>query len=141
MRATKIAKAVSVVLALGALLLPRAGLGDALVPPYADADDIPLPAWARSLASRKPELSVFASPTATASRRGTAFGGTRLPFYGAVRGAGCTGRWMSIGPLAWVCSDAVDMRAEEPGTQASPSTALASPPVTGSRDGLPYRYY
>jgi lipoprotein-anchoring transpeptidase ErfK/SrfK len=54
-----------------------------------------------------------------------------LPIFGAKRGPGCEGRWLLVGPLAWLCSD---------NAEYSPSPP-SSPPPRAADDGLPYRYY
>jgi hypothetical protein len=69
--------------------------------------------------------------------------GARLPLYGAKRGEGCEGRWLLVGPYAWICGDAAELTREEPSAragQASEGFLSALPPkVKGA--GLPYRYY
>ncbi len=102
-----------------------------VVPPWTAPDDLPLPAWARSLAPRKDEISVFQGPNGAATRRGSVPSTTLLPLFGARRGPGCTGRWFLVGPSSWVCGDAVDMRAED---AVRPDAPLAE-------DGLPFRYF
>jgi hypothetical protein len=102
------------------------------VPPWTDPDDIPLPAWAKSVVPKKAETPIFAAPGVIDVRRGSAREGVSLPLYGAKRGASCGGRWLLVGPLAWICSDAAELSAAEPRPPASP-VALG--------DGLPFRYF
>lgn len=75
---------------------------------------------------------LYTEPNRGAARRGAAGRGARLPVFGLARGGGCTGRWFSVGPLAWICED---------GAEAS---AAAAPPERArnvSVDGLPADYY
>ncbi|HEX4512138.1 MAG TPA: L,D-transpeptidase, partial [Polyangiaceae bacterium] len=101
-----------------------------LMPPWGDPTDVPLPAWAHSVAPKKPETEVFAAPGRLDLKRATTLAGARLPLYGSQRGAGCSGRWLHVGLSSWVCSDAADLAPEPP----SDDVVLAS-------DGLPYRYF
>ena len=77
---------------------------------------------------------ILGGPWAAAPRRGSAARDAHLPIFAAKRGPGCEGAWLQVGPLAWVCEDAVE-----------PSTVLPIAPgrrmVPESFDGLPYRYY
>ncbi|MEO6419691.1 MAG: L,D-transpeptidase [Polyangiaceae bacterium] len=102
------------------------------MPPWTDPDDIPLAAWAKSVVPKKSDTPIFSAPGAIDSRRGTAVVGATLPLYGAKRGASCGGRWLLVGPLAWICSDAAELSAAEPLRLASPSPLA---------DGLPFRYF
>lgn len=105
------------------------------MPPWTASDDLPLPGWARSLSAKKAEVGIGQSPSAGGLRRGTFPAGVLLPLFGALRGPGCAGRFLLVGPAAWVCSDAVDLKADEvPPVAANPSESLP-------HDGLPYRYY
>jgi lipoprotein-anchoring transpeptidase ErfK/SrfK len=122
---------VAFVFASLALAFTNARAAGGLVPPWTEPDDLPLPSWARSLAPRKTEASIFQAPSAAATRRGTVPSTTLLPLFGARRGPGCTGRWFLVGPMAWVCSDAVDLRAED----------APHPDPAATDDGLPFRYY
>jgi hypothetical protein len=57
-----------------------------------------------------------------------------MPLFAVKRGAGCAGRWLSIGPLAWVCQDHMQFSTE------APIAARDATRVT-VQDGLPYRYF
>jgi L,D-transpeptidase catalytic domain len=104
---------------------------DASVPPWFDADDLPIPTWAKSVVPRKPEVAIYVAPGKLEARRGSVMAGARLPLFGAKRASGCSGRWLEVGPLAWVCSDVAEM---------SPDGRVA-PAIARSADGLPFRYY
>lgn len=99
------------------------------MPPWTDASDLPLPAHPYAAAIRD-DVAVFAFPGATDKRRGTLVRGGELFVYGAKRGGQCAGRWLSVGPFAWVCSDAMTWDAV--GARAKTPTAS---------ELLPYRYY
>jgi lipoprotein-anchoring transpeptidase ErfK/SrfK len=82
-------------------------------------------------------------PDVSASRRGGVTLGSRLPVYGARRGAGCEGRWWLVGPYAWLCSDAAELSVDEPSPPLLPASegflSTLPPKVVG--EGLPYRYF
>jgi hypothetical protein len=86
----------------------------------------------RSLLVLRRDEPLFTEPNKGAARRGAAERGARLPVFELTRGGGCSARWFSVGPLAWIC---------EEGAEAS----AAAPPPERSRDktadGLPYDYY
>jgi hypothetical protein len=143
-------------LALGLLLLSAPLRADEAMPPWNDASDIPIPPGVRSVAPTKPESAIYAEPGRVESRRGSAQPGARLPFFGARRGPGCVGRWLNVGPLAWMCSDVAAYSADVPvspalGTRpwdtwirAPRAGTLGLPPITPDAptdDGLPFRYY
>jgi lipoprotein-anchoring transpeptidase ErfK/SrfK len=136
-----------------------AGGADAL-PPWTDPGDVPIPPWARSVTPNRPEAGIYAEPGKLDQRRGTAQPVARLPFFGTKRASGCQGRWLAVGPLAWICSDIADFTADDPQSPAlgsrvwnvdgvdllrptRPGTRGLPPidPVSGNDDGLPYRYY
>ncbi len=112
-------------------IVGSAARADTLLPPWSDPDDLPVPAWAKSVAPRKHEVPIFAGPGKTDARRGSVLPGARLPLYGAKRSGGCNGRWLEVGPMAWVCSDVAEMSAEE----------KLFPPIARADDGMPFRYY
>ncbi len=103
------------------------------VPPWRDADDLPLPDGVRSGTVLRPEEAIVAEPSATAARRGTALVGARLPVFAAKRGPGCAGRWIGVGPEAWICQDALSFEG------GAPIDAFAS--GAAAPNGLPFRYY
>jgi lipoprotein-anchoring transpeptidase ErfK/SrfK len=86
---------------------------------------------ARVLLADQPLLS---GPWAAAARRGSAARDVHLPIFAAKRGPGCKGAWLEVGPLAWVCEDAVDVSNVTP-IEAGRRMASSSP------DGMPYRYF
>ena len=138
-----------------------APLGDESIPPWVDVGDVPVPAWARSVAPNKLDAALYIEPGKTDARRGSTQLNARLPIFGTKRGAGCQGRWLNVGPFAWICSDVADYSADDvsaptlgsrpwtlggsgdavrplrPGTRAMPPLEPTSP----NDDGLPYRYY
>ena len=75
------------------------------LPPWIDLDEVPLVAWAQSVAPKKGDMIIVDDPSAGAHRRGVSQAGATLPLFGAKRGPGCGGRWLLVGPLAWICSD------------------------------------
>ncbi|MFT3774288.1 MAG: L,D-transpeptidase [Minicystis sp.] len=100
-------------------------------PPWGDVPLAPGTQSARVLLADQPLLS---GPWGSAPRRGSAARDIHLPIFAAKRGPGCKGAWLEVGPLAWVCEDAVE-----------PSTV---PPIEAGRsvlpsaaDGMPYRYF
>ena len=110
---------------------PIAIAHERLLPPWTDADDVPLPTWARTVAPKRAETIVVASPGKSDARRGTTLPGVRLPLYAAKRAAGCSGRWLLVGPMAWICGDAADVTADEP----------YAPQIRQGEGGLPFRYF
>jgi hypothetical protein len=115
------------------LLSPGLALADDGAPPWSDPDDMPLPEWARSVAVRRPEVAIFTHPGKIDARRGSAVLGARLPLFAAKRAGACAGRWLMVGPLAWVCSDHAELSPEAP--------AAGGDWMRASPDGLPYRYF
>jgi lipoprotein-anchoring transpeptidase ErfK/SrfK len=120
-------------LALSLVALARVAWADTGLPPWTDPDDVPLPDGARTVAPRRAEVPIFTQPGKVDARRGSAVGGARLPLYAAKRGPQCAGRWLMVGPAAWVCSDHVDLTGDPP-TDAVDFSRTAA-------DGLPYRYF
>ena len=110
--------------------------------PWSDPGDLPLALWAKSVAPAKDEVPIFTMPNRTDPRRGTLGVGARPPLYGALRGSGCGGRWLLIGPFAWVCSDEADASGDEP---RPPAFGIAGPfaslPAQRTDDGLAFRHY
>lgn len=135
-------------------------LGDPSAPPWVDLGDVPMPAWAKSVAPNKLDAALYAEPGKIEARRGSAQLGARLPLFGTKRAAGCQGRWLGVGPFAWICSDVADYSADDVSTPSlgsrpwllpggdgiRPSRPGARPlpplePLTPDDDGLPYRYF
>lgn len=100
-------------------------------PPWTDRDDVPLAEGLRSVIPKRGDVALYTAPGAGTPRRGSVLGSARLPFFGARQAPGCTGRWLLVGPLAWVCSDVADLSYDDP--------LRPEPPRTPS--GLPFRYY
>lgn len=117
-------------LVAGVAVAGHARAGDGF-PPWAEDNDVPLPSWVRTAAPRRSEVALFADPGRPDTRRGSTTVGIRLPLFASRRGDGCAGRWLLVGPEAWVCSDAVDLSAEEPDLRVS----------AANTDALPYRYF
>jgi lipoprotein-anchoring transpeptidase ErfK/SrfK len=101
--------------------------------PWVDAD-VELTPGFRSARVVFGDQPLLAAPWGTAPRRGSAARDAHLPIFAAKRGPGCKGAWLQVGPLAWVCEDAVDVSEAppiEPGRRMVPEAF----------DGLPYRYF
>jgi lipoprotein-anchoring transpeptidase ErfK/SrfK len=126
---------------VGALSVTAAAhAGSVAFPPWSDASDIPIPRWAKSVAPHADDLPVFRMPTRAEPRRGTLFPSARAPLYGALRGPGCGGRWFQIGPMAWVCSDEVELSADDPPSFASSRAPGRGLPPRFADDGLGLQY-
>ena len=121
----------SISIATACVLFATNARADGAMPPWTDLDDVPLPTWATSVAPKKGDMIVFDGPSRIAARRGVTQAGARLRLFGAKRGAGCQGKWLLVGPVAWVCSDAADLSGDEPSAAGFPSGA----------DGLPFPYF
>ncbi|HEX4352709.1 MAG TPA: hypothetical protein VHZ95_07350, partial [Polyangiales bacterium] len=117
--------------ALSLLTFSAMAQADTGMPPWTDPGDIPLPAWAKSVVPKQPETAIFIAPGAIDQKRGVLATGAHVPLYAAKRGASCSGRWLEIGPLAWVCSDDAELSADPPDSAKRVVNA----------DGLPYRYF
>jgi lipoprotein-anchoring transpeptidase ErfK/SrfK len=102
-----------------------------VVPPWVDANDVPAPTWARSVAPNRPDTAIAGEAGHPEDHRGVADPRALLPLYGVKRDAACGGRWLLVGPMAWICSDAADFSAELP--RPAPSHR--------GEDGLPFRYF
>jgi lipoprotein-anchoring transpeptidase ErfK/SrfK len=102
-------------------------------PPWRDVGDMPLVDPA-SVVILRGDQAVLDTPSATAARRGTAKVGARLPWFGAKRGSGCAARWINVGPLAWICQDALAF-------EATPPLVAGLSSETSAAGGLPFRYY
>jgi hypothetical protein len=86
----------------------------------------------RSVLVLRRDEPLYTEPNLGAARRGAAQRGGRLPVFELERGGGCSGRWFSVGPLAWICED---------GAEASEAAPPAEQPRSPSADGLPFDYY
>jgi len=137
-----------------------APFGDEATPPWVDLGDVPVPAWARSVEPNRADAAFYVEPGKLDGRRGSAQLGARLPLFGTKRGAGCQGRWLEVGPFAWICSDVADYSAQDPSSPPlgsrpwlidgadviRPRRPGARPlpplePTSPTDDGLPYRYF
>ncbi|HVH46115.1 MAG TPA: hypothetical protein VM925_27385, partial [Labilithrix sp.] len=160
------AVAVAAIACISALAPPL--FADEALPPWGERSDVPLPPWARSVSPNKPESAIYAEPGKMDLRRGSAQPGARLPLFATRRGDGCMGRWLNVGPLAWMCSDVVDFSGDAKASPAlgtrpwigpagddgspnvdfvrlpRPGAGTTLPPIeplSASDDGLPYRYF
>lgn len=126
------------------------------LPPWPSREDVPVPAWARSVSPTKLDAPLFVDAGKQERRRGSLVLGARLPLYGTKVADGCSGRWFNVGPLAWVCSDHAEYAREEPTypplglgnwfdewSKYSSKQSILPPvePFSKTDDGLPYRYY
>lgn len=114
-------------LALGS----RSARAEGELPPWTDTNDVPLAAWARAASAQRFEVPIFFGPGRAFARRGTAATGARFPLFGVRRGGGCSGRWVLVGPLAWICTDDVELTGEAP----------LRLPYAATTTGLPYAYH
>jgi lipoprotein-anchoring transpeptidase ErfK/SrfK len=118
---------------LAALLCAGGAAADSYASPWADSG-VELGAGTQSARVLLADQPVVSGPWVTAARRGSAARDVHLPIFAAKRGPGCNGAWLEVGPLAWVCEDAVDVSTVmpiEPGRQLVPE----------SLNGMPYRYF
>ncbi len=104
------------------------------LPPWTDPGDLPLPKGVVSVITKVDDAPILVGPNASSARHGVVGTGQPLPFFGLRRGPGCTGRWVSVGPLAWICEDQVQFA----GTPWLPPDEVS---YQASSDGLPFRYY
>jgi len=100
--------------------------------PWLTPGDVPLPARIRSVEIARSEEPLYVRADASSPRRGAALKGARLPLYAATNGPGCAGRWLLVGPLAWVCESVVRLSSEPPLEPIEPQLL---------EDGLPHRYF
>jgi hypothetical protein len=91
-----------------------------------------LPTDVASVEITEKDEPLYVRPGEHTARRGSAMQGARLPLFAAVHAAGCRGRWLMVGPLAWVCEDRVSL---------SRSAPVAPGPPEQFPDGLPFRYH
>lgn len=98
-------------------------------------DGAPLPEGVRSAIVLKDDATLKRGPSANDGGRGSVAVGSRLPVYGTAMGSGCAGRWLLIGPSAWICG-------AQNVLQLSDQPPLAVDERFGDEpDGLPFRYY
>ena len=102
--------------------------------PFVAAGALPIPEWAHSAEITRLDEPLYQGPSSAEPRRGAAARGARLPVFAAQRGSGCEGRFLLVGPLAWVCEDGAQL------SQAAPDVD-AEGGLRRSHDGLPYRYH
>jgi hypothetical protein len=119
-------------LALGIGLWGLVSLGHAQPLPWVDPG-ASLDAPVNSVEILKRDEPLFARPGPNAPRRGSAIQGVRLPLYASTRAAGCHGRWLMVGPIAWVCEDRVRLSSDSPLAAREASQSFS--------DGLPFRYH
>ncbi len=86
----------------------------------------------RSVTVLRPDEPIFGEPSKGAARRGAAARGASLPVFAIARGGGCSSRWFSVGPLAWICGEGV-----QPSEAPAPPEAKREP----TADGMPYAYH
>jgi len=132
--ARSLAAAALLVVMVGTLVPPARAEGGTHLPPWIDRSVAVFPAGTRSARILLADQPVLSGPWGSASRRGTVARDVHLPVFGARRGAGCHGAWLSVGATAWVCDDAVELTARAP----IETLARTTP---DSADGLPFRYY
>ncbi len=104
------------------------------LPPWSQPGDLPIPGNAASVVTTAEEVPVFIGPTGLSARRGVVAPHEALPLFGMIRGAGCAGRWVNIGPLAWVCQDRLQFSASQP-------VAADDLVVHDTDSGMPFSYY
>jgi lipoprotein-anchoring transpeptidase ErfK/SrfK len=103
-------------------------------PPWVAESALPLPTWVASARILKADQPLVAAPEHNAPRRGSAAREAKLPIFAARSGPGCEGRWLEVGPFAWVCEDAVELSS---GAPVGPRART----VSDTKDGLPFSYY
>lgn len=102
--------------------------------PWVVKGDVPVPSWVKSARVLRADEPIFATPSKSGKKRGAAGREARLPVFAARHGPGCEGRWISVGPFAWICDAALELSGNEP-IKAGLHT-FADP-----KNGLPFRYY
>lgn len=121
-------------LALAALTVSASASAASHAPPWVAEGDTPLPSWVKSARVLRPDEPIFAAPSKNAKKRGAAGREARLPVFAAKAGPGCDGRWIHVGPFAWICDGALELSGNDP-VRAGVHTFL------DARDGLPFRYH
>ena len=95
---------------------------------------MPIAAWVRSAEVTRSDEPLYQGPSTSESRRGAAARGARLPVFAAQRGPGCAGRFLQVGPLAWLCEEGAEL------SKFAPDEATDGV-LPRSHNGLPYRYH
>jgi hypothetical protein len=111
----------------------RAEAAPAPLGPWVEQGEVPLPENALSVQITREDEPLLSEPRSDAARRGSGSEGARLPIFAARRGLGCPGRWLLVGPQAWVCRNHVEL------TDLPPQARWERP--TQRPDGLPFRYF
>jgi lipoprotein-anchoring transpeptidase ErfK/SrfK len=95
---------------------------------------MPIADWVRSAEVTRPDEPLYQGPSTAQKRRGALARGARVPVFAARKGPGCDGRFLLVGPLAWLCEDGAEL------SQAAPD-ADSEPILPRAHDGMPYRYH
>lgn len=103
-----------------------------VLPPWTEPGDIPISAAVKSIRVKVRESALYQHAGATDQRRGTLLRGDTAPVFAAQRGAHCNGRWLLVGPSAWLCSDEIEFMA---------APYVTPPPAPSLLYGLPFAYY
>lgn len=103
-----------------------------VLPPWTEPGDIPISAAVKSVRIKVRESALYRQPGRTEQRRGTLLRGATAPIFAAQRGPHCSGRWLLVGPSAWLCSDEIEYLA---------APYLTPPPPPSLLHGLPYSYF
>jgi lipoprotein-anchoring transpeptidase ErfK/SrfK len=117
-----------------AVLALSATAAASYAPPWVAKGDVPLPSWVKSARVLRADEPIVATPSKNGKTRGAAGREARLPVFGARQGPGCDGRFLNVGPFAWICETALELSGNEP--VAAGLHTFADP-----RDGLPFRYH
>lgn len=103
-----------------------------VLPPWTEPGDIPISSAVKSVRVKVRESALYRQPGVTDARRGTLLRGATAPVFAAQRAPHCHGRWLLVGPSAWLCSDEIEYLAA-PYITPAPAPSLAF--------GLPYSYF
>ena len=98
-------------------------------------DGAPLPEGVRSAIVLKDDATLKKGPSPNDAGRGSVAIGSRLPVYGTAMGSGCAGRWLLVGPGAWICGAQNVLQLSDQPPQAVDERFDEEP------DGLPFRYF
>ncbi|HEX7453100.1 MAG TPA: L,D-transpeptidase [Polyangiaceae bacterium] len=102
--------------------------------PWVPQGQMPIANWVRSAEVTRPDEPLYQGPSTAEKRRGALARGARVPVFAARKGPGCGGRFLLVGPLAWLCEDGAEL------SQAAPD-ADSEPVLPQAHDGMPYRYH